>query len=90
MRTAWELPLRNSLVVAMISREVRVHLGRRDKLPRRFPGAGRGPYPPGAGRCPAVLPLGARRWHSDSNGMGPLSAWRHDLQLLVYVRGVRT
>jgi hypothetical protein len=36
------------------------------------------------------LPPGARRWHPGANGMGPLSAWRHDLQLLVYVRGVRT
>ena len=35
------------------------------------------------------LPPGARRWHPGANGMGPLSAWRHDLQLLVYVRGVQ-
>ena len=90
MRTAWELPLRKSLVVVMISQDVRVHPGRRDKLPRRFPGAVRGPYPPGAGRCPAVLPPGARRRHPGANGMVPLSAWRHDVQLLVYVRGVRT
>jgi len=80
MRTAWELPLRNSLVVAMISQDVRVHPRRRGKLSRRFPGAG---------HCPAVLPPGVRRWHPGSNGMGPLIAWRHDLQLLVYVRGVQ-
>ena len=36
------------------------------------------------------LPPGARRWHPGANGMGPLSAWRHDLQLLAYVSCVRT
>jgi hypothetical protein len=84
----------------MSSRDVPVHLMRRDRVwsPRYDAASSSAPTPavagrcrhhsPGAGRCTVGLSPGARRWHAGVNGIGPISAWRHDLQLLVYVYGV--